>query len=85
MSSVLPSDLALSLNESSAARLAHFWPVSGLEALLSAWASTGAAAADAGLVVCAGVADLRAAAAWTNVLAAVPASADAYEDITSMC
>ena len=72
--SSLPTDLALSLDESPAARLARFWlPVSGLEALLSALASTGAAA-DAGLVVCAGVTGLWAAAAWTGVLAGVPAS-----------
>ena len=71
----MPTDLALSLDESSAARLARFWlPVSGLEALLSAIAST-AAAAEEGLVVCAGVAGLWAAAGWTGVLAGVPASA----------
>ena len=76
----LPTDLALSLDESSAARLARFWlPVSGLEALLSATASTGAAAEE-GLVVCAGVAGLCAAAVWTGVLAGVPASAGAYVD-----
>ena len=73
--SSLPTDLALSLDESPAARLARFWlPVSGLEALLSAIASTGAAAA-AGLVACAGVAGLWAAAGWTGVLAGVPPSA----------
>ncbi len=73
--SSLPTDLALSLDESSAARLARFWlPVSGLEDLLSATTSTGAAA-DAGLVVCAGVGGLWAAAGWTGVLASVPASA----------
>ena len=73
--SSLPTDLALSLDESSAARLARFWlPVSDLEALLSTIASTGAAA-DAGLVVCAGVAGLWAAAGWAGVRAAVPASA----------
>ena len=49
-------------------------PVSGLEDLLSATTSTGAAA-DAGLVVCAGVGGLWAAAGWTGVLASVPASA----------
>ena len=76
----LPTDLALSLDESSAARLARFWlPVSGLEALLSGIASTGAAA-DAGLVVCVGVTGLWAAAGWTGVLAGVPASAEADED-----
>ncbi|KAA6420551.1 MAG: hypothetical protein FRX49_09712 [Trebouxia sp. A1-2] len=66
--------------EEQKARLARFWlPVSGLEALLSATASTGAAAEE-GLVVCAGVAGLCAAAVWTGVLAGVPASAGAYVD-----
>ncbi len=51
-------------------------PVSALQALLTAKTPTGAAANE-GLVVCADVAGLWAAAGWAGVLAAVPAPAKA--------
>ncbi len=76
----MPTDLALSLDNSVAAwHPARFWrPALGLEALLSAMAST-AAAAEEGLVVCAAVAGLWAAAGWTGVHSGVPASIRACE------
>jgi len=75
--SIVPADQVLSLHESSAAGLAYFWlPASALEALLSAMTPTAAAANDE-MVVCAGVTGLCAAAGWTDVLVAVPASTQA--------
>ncbi len=56
------------------------WLTSALKVLLTAVTPT-AAAANKNTAVCAGVAGLWAAAGWATVLAGLPASAKADEDV----